>query len=263
MTTIIAISNQKGSVGKTTTCLSLGAALAEMGLGVLLVDLDPEANLTMSFALKPEDLRRTLIDALMGTSSLVGVSRETGLPGLDLVPANHELSLADKVFSKTPGYQFHLKRALSRLYEGMYHFVLLDCPPALQLLTLNALAAADVAIVPVQCEVYAARSLDRMMEFALQLREQCNPELVCRGLITMYDQRNRISRKILEQLRDGANLSCFETIIQIDARLKESPVYGEPVTSHAPRSRGARQYRALAAELLDSRVAPVKQENAS
>jgi chromosome partitioning protein len=245
----IAISSEKGGVAKTTTCLSLGAALAEMGLPVLLIDLDPQANLTMSLGLKPDQLRRTVVDALMGTSSLLGVSQETGTSGLDLVPANHELALADKVFYKMPGYQFRLRQALARLVQGMYRCVLLDCPPALAPLTLNALAAADLLIVPVQCEVYAARSLQKMARFAQQLREQVNPGLDVRGLITMYDQRNKISRIILEQLHNGQGLPFFETIIQIDARLKESPVYGQPVTSHASRSRGAQQYRALAAEL--------------
>jgi chromosome partitioning protein len=254
MSATIAVSNQKGGVAKTTTCLSLGAALAEMGHSVLLVDLDPQANLTMSLGLKPDQLRRTVLDALMNTSSLLGVSRETGTVGLDIVPANDELALADKVFYKMPGYQYRLKQALGRLYEGMYRYILLDCPPSLAPLTLNALTAADLLIIPVSCELYAAFSLQKMVRFALQLREQCNPALDYRALVTMYDQRNKISRMILEQMQNGQSLPFFKTIIQIDTRLKESPVYGEPVTSHASKSRGARQYRALAEELVDPEI---------
>jgi chromosome partitioning protein len=260
MSATIAISNQKGGVAKTTTCLSLGGALAEMGHAVLLIDLDPQANLTMSLGLKPEQLRRTVIDPLMGTSSLVGVSQEVGIPGLDIVPANYELALVDKVFYKLPGYQFRLKQALSRMYEGMYRYVLVDCPPSLAPLTLNALTAADLVIIPVQCELYAAHSLRQMIRLALQMREQGNPDLDYRGLITMYDQRNKISRMILEQIQSVQNPLFFRTIIQIDAKLKECPVYGKPITTYASRSRGAQQYRALAQELQSPEIEALLQK---
>jgi chromosome partitioning protein len=260
MSATIAISNQKGGVAKTTTCLSLGGALAEMGHAVLLIDLDPQANLTMSLGLKPEQLRRTVIDPLMGTSSLVGVSQEVGIPGLDIVPANYELALVDKVFYKLPGYQFRLRQALARMYEGMYRYVLVDCPPSLAPLTLNALTAADLVIIPVQCELYAAHSLRQMIRLALQMREQGNPDLDYRGLITMYDQRNKISRMILEQIQSVQNPLFFRTIIQIDAKLKECPVYGKPITTYASRSRGAQQYRALAQELQPPEIEALLQK---
>jgi chromosome partitioning protein len=251
MSPTIAFGNQKGGVAKTTTCLSVGAALAETGQAVLLVDLDPQANLTLSLGLKPEELRRTVVDALMGTSSLVGTSQETEVFGLDIVPANNELALVDKVFYKMPGYQFKLKEVLGRVYQGMYHYVLLDCPPSLTPLTLNALSAADLLIIPVQCELYAAYSLRQMVRLAVQVREQCNPNLAYRALVTMYDQRNRISRVILEQMRNGRGQLFFNTIIQIDTRLRESPAHGKPITSYAAKSRGAQQYRALAQELQE------------
>ena len=250
MSATIAISNQKGGVAKTTTCLSLGAALAEMGHSVLLVDLDPQANLTLSLGLDPKQLRRTVIDSLMGTSSLVSVSRETGFFALDIVPANYELTLVDKVFYTMPGYQYRLKQALSRVYQGMYEYVLLDCPPALAPLTLNALAAADLLIIPVQCEPYAAHSLRRVVRLALHLREEVNPNLDYRVLVTMYDVRNRISRMTLAQMQNGLSKVLFETIIQIDTKLRECTAFGKPITSYASRSRGAQQYRALAQELL-------------
>jgi chromosome partitioning protein len=249
MSTTIAIANQKGGVAKTTTCLSLGAALAELGHTVLLIDLDPQADLTMSLGLKPAELRRTVIDPLMGTSSLVGISHETDLFGLDIVPANHELALVDKVFYKSPGYQYRLRQMLGRMHKDMYGYILLDCPPSLAPLTLNALTAADLLIVPVQCEFYAAHSLRQMIRLALQIREKCNPGLDYRGLVTMYDQRNKISRMILEQLQNGTSQLLFSTIIQIDTKLKESPAFGKPITNYASKSRGAQQYRALAQEL--------------
>jgi chromosome partitioning protein len=246
---VIAIGNQKGGVAKTTTCLSLGAALAELGHGVLLMDLDPQANLTTSLGIKPDQLRRTVIDALMGTSSAVAVSQETGTFALDIVPANRELALADKVFYKMSGYQYRLKQAIERIDQGMYEYILVDCPPSLAPLTLNALTAANLLIIPVQCELYAAQSLRQMVRLALEVRKQCNPSLDIRALITMYDQRNKISRMILEQLQNGKSQLLFETIIQIDTKLRESPVYSQPITSYASRSRGAEQYRALAREL--------------
>jgi chromosome partitioning protein len=249
MSATIAIGNQKGGVAKTTTCLSLGAALAEMGHTVLLIDLDPQANLTLSLGLKPEGLRRTVVDSLLGTSSLVSISRETGVMGLDIVPANYELALVDKVFYKMPGYQFRLKQGIDRIYQDMYEYILLDCPPSLAPLTLNALAAANLLIIPLQCEIYAAYSLRRMSRLALQIREQCNPDLDYRGLVTMYDQRNKISRMILEQIQNGKNNAFFRTVIQIDSKLKSSPAFGQPITTYASKSRGAEQYRALAQEL--------------
>ena len=249
MSITIAISNQKGGVAKTTTCLSLGAALAEMGHGVLLVDLDPQANLTLSLGLDPKQLRRTLIDTLMGNSSLVGVSRQTSVPMLDVVPASSELALVDKVFYKLPKYQFRLRQAIDKIFQDLYEYIVLDCPSYLAPLTLNALTAADLLIVPTQCEVYAAHSLRQVIGLALQVREQVNPGLDYRVLITMYDERNKISRLILEQMQNELSRVLFKTIIQIDTKLRECPAFGKPITSYAPKSRAAQQYRAFAQEL--------------
>jgi chromosome partitioning protein len=249
MSMTIAVSNQKGGVAKTTTCLSLGAALAEMGHGVLLVDLDPQANLTLSLGLDPKQLRRSVIDTLMGNKSLVGVSQQTNIPVLDIVPANSELTLVDQVFYKLPGYQFRLKQAIDGILQGLYQYIVLDCPPYLAPLTLNALTAADLLIIPVQCELYAAHSLRQGIGLALQMREKINTNLDYRVLVTMYDERNRISRMILEQMQNELSKVLFETIIQIDTKLRECPVFGKPITSYAPRSRAAQQYRALAQEL--------------
>jgi chromosome partitioning protein len=259
MSATIAISNHKGGVGKTTTCLSLGAALAEMGHPILLIDLDPQANLTLSLGLQPRNLRRSIIDSLMGTSSLVGVSHETDVFGLDIVPANHELALVDKVFYRLPGYQFRLKQALDRIQQEMYDYVLLDCPPSLAPLTLNALGAADLLVIPVQCEFYAAHDLGRVIGLARQIRQQVNPNLDHRVLITLYDQRNKISKTMLEEIQNRFGDVLLRTIIQIDTKLREGPAVGQPITSYAPRSRGAEQYRALAQELTSPEIARLLQ----
>jgi chromosome partitioning protein len=251
MTTTIAVSNQKGGVAKTTTCLSLGACLAELRQSVLLIDLDPQANLTVSLGLRPEKLRRTVDEALLGNTSLVSVSRESPVFGLDIVPANRMLIVLDKILYRRPGYQFHLKKGLDAMGEGFYDFVLVDCPPSFGTLTLNALTAADMLIIPVQCDYYAAYSLRHYVKLIKQVREKTNPWLTYRVLVTMYDRRNKICQVILEQMRRGLGSVLFTNIIEVDTKLRESPAFGQPITLYAPKTRGAQQYRALAQELMN------------
>jgi chromosome partitioning protein len=262
MSMTIAISSQKGGVAKTTTCLSLGAALAEMGHSVLLIDLDPQANLTISLGLNPKQLHRTVSDTLVGDCSLVGVSRETSIFDLDVVPANSQLTLVDRALYKTPGYQFRLRKLIDGIFHGLYEYVLLDCPPYLAPLTLNALTAADLLIIPVQCELYAPYSLRHVIGLARQIREQINTNLDYRVLVTMYDGRTRVSRLVLEQMQHDLSPVLFKTIIQIDTKLKECSAWGKPITSYAPRSRAAQQYRALAQELQGQDVRQLLHEHA-
>lgn len=290
MGTTIAVGNQKGGVAKTTTCISLGAALAEMGHRVLLIDLDPQANLTLSFKLgaAPEAAaggrRRvpgshaqsgsgptgggSIMDALIGNNTLLGVSRQSEIAGLDVAPAGRELVLVDKVFYQVSGYQYRLREALEGLERELagtsrpYDYVLVDCPPSLATLTLNALTAAELLIIPVQCELYAAHSVRQMVRLADQVRDPCSHNLEHRLLITMYDMRNKISRMILEQLKRGRGGELFETIIQVDTKLRESPAYGKPITSYATGSRAAQQYRALAEELIRLELKPEVKEQA-
>jgi chromosome partitioning protein len=254
MTTTIAIGNQKGGVAKTTTTLSLGAAFAEMGHSVLLVDLDPQANLTLSLGLQPHNLRHSAIDALLGTDSLVGVSRESAVFRMDIVPSNRELIILDKVLANKNGEQLRLRRKLDDSIHRLYDFVLVDCPPSAGNLTMNALAAANLLIVPVQCEFYAAHSLRQTTQLVRRAQIKNNPALKYRVLVTIYDQRNKISRLILEQLQGALSAMLFQTIIQIDTKLRESPAYGKPIARYAPSSRGARQYRDLAEEILESLI---------
>jgi len=251
MTQVIAISNQKGGVAKTTTCLSLGACLAEMGQLVLLIDLDPQTNLTLSMGLKPDKLRYTVDDALLGDTSLVSVSRESETFGLDIVPAKRGLAVLDKILYGRPNYEFYLKRGLDAMGGDFYDFVLIDCPPSFGTLTLNALTAANLLIIPVQCEYYAVHSLHQTVKLATLVRERTNPRLTYRVLVTMYDRRNRICNLILDQMQQGMEQTLFKTIIEIDTKLKESPVFGKPITLYEPNTRGAQQYRALARELVN------------
>lgn len=249
--TTIAVGNQKGGVAKTTTCLSLGACLAEMGQTVLLVDLDPQANLTLSVGLRPEELRHTVGEALLGDVSLISISRESDVFGMDIVPASRELTVIDKILYGRKNYEFFLRRQLEAVDKNSYDFVLIDCPPYFGVLTLNALTAADLLIIPVQCEYYAIHALRQTIELAKLVRDRTNPWLTYRVLVTMYDQRNKICQLMLNQLQQKLDRVLYSTIIEVDTRLKESPVFGKPITVYEPRTRSAQQYRALAKELMN------------
>jgi len=249
MTTVIAVSNNKGGVGKTTTCLSLGGSLAEAGQTVLLVDLDPQAHLTASLGLHPATLRNTVGDVLLGQKSLIAASRETGIAGLDLVPASRELAVLDKILYRRPRYEYRLRQSLDSVRHQPYDAILLDCPPAFGTLTLNTLTAADTVVIPVQCEYYAVQSLRQALDLVDLVRRKTNPRLTYRLLVTMFDVRNKVHRLILQHLQTRFGEAVFHTLIQVDTRLREAPAFGLPVTHYAPRTRAARQYSDLAREL--------------
>lgn len=248
--TAVAICNQKGGVAKTTTCLSLGACLAELGYSVLLLDLDPQAHLSLSLGFKPEQIRHTSGDALLSNTSLLSVSRESSVPGLDIVPANQQLGLIDKLLHDHKDYEYHLKRRLRTIPSDLYDFVLFDCAPSFGTLTLNALTASDLLVIPIQCEYFAAKSLRSILSLGQMIRKKTNPTLHYQLLITMYDRRNRICRLIRKQMEQNLQSLLFDTIIEMDTKLGESPIYVKPITQYAPQTRGAIQYRALAQELL-------------
>lgn len=246
---IIAVANQKGGVAKTTTCLSLGASLAEMGNTVLLIDLDPQASLTLSLDVDPGSLRRTVADAMLHNATLLSISRETQVPGLDLVPSSASLATIDKVLYRGQGYESYLKEALAGLDHSLYDYVLIDCAPSFGPLVLNALTAADFMIVPVQAEYYAVKSLDSVFKLIELVRQRMNPALRYRILITMYDRRNSVCVRLLEQTQAALSHALFDTVIEVDTKLRECPIVGKPITLYQPHSRGAIQYRALAEEL--------------
>ncbi len=245
---IIAVANEKGGVAKTTTVLSIGGALVEIGYEVLLVDLDAQANLTLGVGLQPASLRRTIADVLLNTNSALSASRETDLPGLDIIPANQEMTTAERFLPIRQNYQFVLRNALKGLQ--LYDYILLDCPPSLGAVTSNALMAAKRLIIPTQAEYFSAYALRNMLQLVRRIRKEGNPGLAYHILITMLDRRNRIHRTIESQIRSKFGRSVFETVIQIDTRLRESTVAGLPVTHFSKSSRGAQQYRALAQELI-------------
>ncbi|HEX7976443.1 MAG TPA: ParA family protein, partial [Anaerolineales bacterium] len=214
---------------------------------VLLVDLDTQANLTLALNVDPVKVRQSVADVLIHLASLTGVSRETGIPGLDLAPANSEMGLAERFLPVRHNYEFILRNALDGSIP--YDYVIFDCPPSLGAVTLNALNASDLLVIPTMPEYFSAYALRNVLLAARHLRNQSNPRLAHRILITMQDRRNRVHRSLSEQLRIAFGDNLFETVIEVDTKLRESSITGLPITHAYPNSRSALQYRALAQEI--------------
>lgn len=250
MTYRIAIANEKGGVAKTTTTLSLGAALCEMGRTILLVDLDPQANLTLAMGFEPPKLPRTVANLILEGKSPQEVLLKTNTPGIDILPSNLSLEQTEQILPVSLDRNTRLKNILADEMLAKYDFILFDCPPSLGPITVNALTAADLLIIPTQAEYFSAYALRDMMTIIRQVRAEDNPNLAYRILITMLDQRNRTHRDIRDQLERTFGEGLFKTVIEIDTKLRESPILGLPITQYKPASRGAQQYRHLAEELL-------------
>ncbi|MCI0519781.1 MAG: ParA family protein [Chloroflexi bacterium] len=238
-------------MAKTTTSVSLGGALAMSGYETLLVDLDPQADLTLALGLAPARLRGVIADVLLHSSSLKEITRETAIPGLDLVASNNDLELAERFLPMRPNFETLLRDVLaSHLPAGFYDFVILDCPPAISSVTLNALNAANALIIPTQPEYFSAHALRNMIPLIRRVRANVNPDLLYRILITMHDRRNRIHRNLSEQLRGAFGEGVWRTVIDVDTKLRESSLAGLPITHYNPKSRSALQYQALAQEFI-------------
>ena len=250
---IIAIANEKGGVAKTTTVISLGGALVKAGYSVLLVDLDTQANLSLGLGVIPAQVRKSIADVLLNSASLLSVSRETSIEGLDIIPSNADMGLAERFLPVRSNYEQILKAAI-RNSPGLstYHYMLLDCPPSLGGVTQNALNAADFVIAPTQPEYFSAYGLRSLMASIRKIRGQSNPNLAYYVLITMMDRRNRIHRTLCEQLSTTFREGLLKTIIEVDTKVRESTVAGLPITHYSPKSRSAVQYTALAQELTEN-----------
>jgi chromosome partitioning protein len=248
MAYIIAIANEKGGVGKTTTVLSLGAALVEKELRVLLVDLDPQANLTLSLGIKPYHLQRSLADILMGGQRISNIILRTGIKNLDLAPANEEMRLTEQFLRIRENFDQLLKQALEEV--SSYDLIMLDCPPAVGSLTQSALTAAQLLILPTQCEFFSTHALRSSLNIIRTIREHNNPSLRYRLLLTMIDLENQIHQRLNQQIRRAFGVAVFKTVIELDSCLREYPLHAQPITIFAPESLGAIQYRELAQEVL-------------
>jgi chromosome partitioning protein len=246
----IAMSNEKGGVAKTTSTLSLGAALAELGHRVLLVDLDPQANLSLALGFESQEIEITSANVLIENAALRTAIRRCDVENMDLVPSSSRIESAEQFLPMRSNYMATLRHALENASLS-YDFILLDCPPALGAITLNALSAANLLIIPTQAEYFSAYALRNMMGSIRRVRQESNPNLAYRILVTLLDRRNRTHRNIFEQLQTTFGQGVFTTVIEIDTKLRESPIAGVPITQYKPSSRGSQQYRVLAQELME------------
>jgi chromosome partitioning protein len=251
MPRILAVVNQKGGVGKTTTTVNLAAALAQAGRRVLLVDLDPQGNATMGSGVDKRTLSRTVYQALLGLGELAGTRMRAERGGYDLVPANRDLAGAEVELVELPARETRLKAALERV-SADYDYVLIDCPPSLSLLTVNALAAAQRVLIPMQCEYYALEGLSDLVGTIKRVRANLNPGLEIAGLLrTMYDPRNTLSQQVSRELEAHFGDKVFRTLVPRNVRLAEAPSYGIPAVVWDASSKGAQAYLALAGEVLE------------
>jgi chromosome partitioning protein len=250
MTYVIAMSNEKGGVAKTTSTLSLGAALAELNFRVLLIDLDPQANLSLALGLETGESNITSANILIENASMQAAIKKTDIPNLELVPSSFRIENAEQFLPMRTHYLTTLRSAFE-VDPLPFDYVLLDCPPALGAITLNALSAADLLIIPTQAEYFSAYALRNMMGTIRRIRQEVNPRLAYRILVTLLDRRNRTHRNIFEQLQATFGQGVFTTVIEIDTKLRESPIAGVPITQYRPNSRGSQQYRVLAQELIE------------
>lgn len=243
----IAIINQKGGVGKTTTAINLGAYLAKSGREVLLVDLDPQGNATSGLGLDKKSLDSTMYDVLFSTSQVQSAIRETNISGLSVLPANANLAAAEIDLANEAKREFKLREALA---NTTHDYVLIDCPPALGLLTINALTAAHEVLIPVQAEYYALEGLGQLLDVIQRVRSGLNPKLEILGVVvTMYDSRTALSEQVSGELKKHFGDKVLKSVIPRNVRLAEAPSHGRPISEHDKWSKGARAYKQLAKEI--------------
>ena len=247
---IVAIANQKGGVGKSTTAVSLGAALAELGYRILVVDLDPQGNASTGIGIRHEDRKVTSYDVIVAEAPLEAAIVHSPIQGLDAIASTIDLAGAEIELVSQFSREGRLKRALAAVKEGVYDFVFLDCPPSLGLITVNALTAAEELIVPIQCEYYALEGLGQLLRNVSLVQQNINQELRLTGIVmTMFDPRTKLSEQVVQEVQRYFGKLVYDSIIPRTVRLSEAPGYGVPITVYDPKSKGAESYRALAAEV--------------
>jgi chromosome partitioning protein len=248
---VIAVANQKGGVGKTTTAINLASSLASLGKRVALIDMDPQGNATSGLGVDKTKLRQTVYQLLLDTVGFATITQKTDVAGLDLIPTNASLAGAEIELVGAIARETRLRKALLEAREE-YDFILIDCPPSLGLLTLNALTAADSVLIPMQCEFYAMEGLSQLMQTIRLIEANLNPALQLEGiLLTMFDARNNICHQVAEDVTNHFGWKVFETVIVRNVRLSEAPSHGKPINVYDPQSKGATGYAMLAQEILN------------
>ena len=247
---IISIANQKGGVGKSTTAINLSAALAEKGKRVLVVDSDPQGNTTSGLGIDKNSMENTIYDVYLGNDTVSKCIVKTEYENLELLPSNVNFAAAEIELIGVEKKEFILKNEIDYV-KGSYDYIIIDCPPSLSLLTVNALAAADTVLVPVQCEYYALEGLSQLIHTINLVKERLNPEREMEGVVfTMYDTRTNLSARVVENVKENLEERVFDTLIPRNIRLAEAPSYGQPITAYEPKSAGAESYRKLADEII-------------
>lgn len=248
---VIAIINQKGGVGKSTTAVNLSAALSGRGMKVLLIDFDPQGNSTSGLGIEKEELEQCIYDALIRDVKASEIIHETETPGVYVIPATIQLAGAEIELVSAMARETRLKELIAPVRDE-FDFIFIDCPPSLGLLTINALAAADSVLIPIQCEYYALEGVTKLLESMKMVKERINRDLDVYGvLMTMYDSRTSLANQVVEEVRNYFGDVVFDTLIPRTVKISESPSFGMPVTTYAPQNKGAEAYFSLADEVID------------
>lgn len=248
---IIAVANQKGGVGKTTTAINLSACLAEKGQKVLAVDMDPQGNMTSGLGLDKDTAEKTVYDIIIGEADIEEVLQQGSVENIDILPTNIDLSAAEIELIGVDNKEYIIKNAIDKVKDN-YDFVIIDCPPSLSMLTINAMTTADSVLVPIQCEYYALEGLSQLIHTVELVKERLNPVLEIEGVVfTMYDARTNLSLQVVENVKDNLQQNIYKTIIPRNIRLAEAPSYGMPINKYDPKSAGCDSYMRLADEVMN------------